>query len=129
MGEAFKHIEGLPAVKGSPVLTGLVSEARGVTTTAVTYGALHAAGLRDGLARDPFMQVLAQRHGDSIRAFLTEQGTAAAREVLNGWAENQGLPPVVRQVLRQASSQAEKAIRRIVDRHVLPAPAQPAATP
>jgi len=129
VGDAFKHIEGLPAVKGSPVLTGLVSEVRGVTTTAVTYGALHAAGLRDGLARDPFMKVLTQRHGESIRNFLTEQGTAAAREVLNGWAENQGLPPVVRQVLRQASAQAEKAIRRIVDQHILPASTQPAASP
>jgi hypothetical protein len=75
------------------------------------------------------MNVLTQRHGESIRNFLTEQGTAAAREVLNGWAENQGLPPVVRQVLRQASAQAEKAIRRIVDQHILPAPTQPAASP
>jgi len=129
VGEGFKHLKAIPAVQASPVLSGLVNEAEGVTTTAVTYGALHAAGLRDGLARDPFMQVLSQRHGESIRNFLTEQGTAAAQQILNGWAENQGLPPIVRKVLRQASRQAERNIRRLVDRHVLPAPAQPAASP
>ncbi len=129
VGEGFKALKAIPAVQASPVLAGLVNEAEGVTTTAVTYGALHAAGLRDGLARDPFMQVLSQRHGESIRNYLSEQGTAAAQQILNNWAENEGLPPVIRQVARQASRQAERNIRRLVDRHVLPAPAQPAASP
>ncbi len=129
VGEGFRHLEGLPAVKNSPVLSGLVREVKGVTTTAVTYGALHAAGLRDGLARDPFFQVLAQRHGESIRNFLTEQGTAAGQQLLNNWADNQGLPPVVRKLLKQASKNVEKGVRNLVDRYVLPAPRQQSASP
>ncbi|MBL8603333.1 MAG: type VI secretion system tip protein VgrG [Myxococcales bacterium] len=129
VGAIFEPIKEIPAVKNSPLLSGLVNETQGVATTAVTYGTLHAVGLRDGLARDPFFQVLQQRHGESIRNFLTEQGTAAAQQVLNQWAEDEGLPPIVRRLARQASRQSERAIRQLVDRHVLPAPAAPAAQP
>lgn len=129
IGAAFEPLKNIPAVKNSKLLTGLVNEAQGVTTTAVTYGALHAVGLKEGMARDPFFQVLSQRHGESIRNFLTEQGTAAAQQVLNQWAEDQGLPPIIRKVARQASKQAERSIRSLVDRYVLPAPAAPAAQP
>jgi hypothetical protein len=40
----------------------LAGTVKGVTTTAATWGTLHAVGLNNGLAKDPFWTVLKQRN-------------------------------------------------------------------
>lgn len=91
----FKKIENAPAVKNSKFLSGLVKEAKGVSTTAATWGVLHAAGLHEGMAKDPFWSVLRNRHGDSVREFLRENGLGAATQLVNGFVDRLGNIPLL----------------------------------
>ena len=95
VNEVFKPLENSDAVKNNKFLSGLVKEAKGVTTTAATWGTLHAAGINDGLAKDPFWSVIKNRHGDSVKQFLTENGSAAARGVVDGFVERLGNIPAL----------------------------------
>ena len=86
----FGKLESIPAVKNSKFLSGLVKEVKGVTTTAATWGTLHAVGLNNGLAKDPFWTVLKQRNGASVKAFLVDQGNALASQVVTGFVDKVG---------------------------------------
>jgi type VI secretion system secreted protein VgrG len=81
----FKPLENNATVKNSKFLSGLVKEAKGVATTAATWGTLHAAGLNEGLAKDPFWTVLKKNHGASVKAFLVESGNGAAKQLVDGF--------------------------------------------
>ena len=120
VGEAFKNLENNPRVKSSSLLTGLVKELKGVTTTAATWGTLRAVGLDQGMARDPFWTVLKKRNGADVSAFLKGPALTAGREVLQGWIDGRGLPPQAAKLAAQAMKQLDKVIGKQVDRLFLP---------
>ncbi len=91
----FSKIENIPAVKNSKFLSGLVKEVKGVTTTAATWGTLHAVGLNKGLAKDPFWTVLKQKHGESVKTFLVDNGNALAQQVVTGFVDKVGNIPLL----------------------------------
>ncbi len=95
VNSVFAKIENIPAVKNSKFLSGLVKEVKGVTTTAATWGTLHAVGLNNGLAKDPFWTVLKQKHGASVKSFLTESGHAFAQQVVTGFVDKVGNLPLL----------------------------------
>jgi len=119
----FKRIENAPAVKNSKFLSGLVKEAKGVSTTAATYGVLSAAGLHEGLAKDPFWSVIRNRHGESVKAFLRENGLASATQVVNGFVDRLGNIPLLEKnpklrdkIVGFLTQAAERGVNQGVDR-------------
>ena len=91
----FAKVENIPAVKNSKFLSGLVKEVKGVTTTAATWGTLHAVGLNKGLAKDPFWTVLKQKHGESVKTFLVDSGNELAQQVVTGFVNKVGNFPLL----------------------------------
>jgi type VI secretion system secreted protein VgrG len=120
VGESFKTLENNPRVKSSPLLTGLVKEMKGVTTTAATWGVLRAVHLDQGMARDPFWTVLKQRNGADVAAFLKGPALEAGRGVLQSWIDERGLPPKAAKLAAQGMKQLDKIISKQVDRLFLP---------
>jgi len=92
VAEVFHPLMELKAVKDSPFLTGLLEEAQAATTTAGTWGALYALGLRDGLARDPFWQVMERDHLDRSLRFLADQGWALTDSAIAEWETDNAAP-------------------------------------
>jgi type VI secretion system secreted protein VgrG len=127
VGELFKPLVNNPTVKASPLLSGLVKETQGITTTSVTYGVLAAVGIRDGMARDPFFAVLQQRHGAEVQTLLHDTALAAAETRLVTWIDARGLPPAAAKVLKQGVQQADTAINKLLGRYLLPAASAAAA--
>jgi len=119
----FKRIENAPAVKNSKFLSGLVKEAKGVSTTAATYGVLSAAGLHEGLAKDPFWSVIRNRHGESVKAFLRENGMGSATQIVNGFVDRLGNIPLLEKnpklrekIVDFLNKAAERGVNQGVDR-------------
>ncbi len=83
------------AVQGSRVLHGLMSEARSFSEDAATWGVLHAAGLNEAMAGDPFWQAMKARHGEAWRAYLSDQAEVAAKDYLDGVMRRHGASPLV----------------------------------
>ncbi|MDB4932907.1 MAG: Type secretion protein Rhs [Myxococcaceae bacterium] len=120
VGEAFKGLEENPRVKNSPLLSGLVKEMKGVTTTAATWGVLRAANINDGMARDPFWTVLQKRNGADVATFLKGPALAAGQEVFQAWVDQRGLPPQAAKLVKQGTAQLNKVISQQVDKLFLP---------
>jgi hypothetical protein len=119
----FKRIESAPAVKNSKFLSGLVKEAKGVSKTAASYGVLHAAGLHEGMAKDPFWSVIRNRHGESVKSFLRENGMGAASQVVNGFVDRLGNIPLLEKnpklrekIVGFLNKAAERGVNQGVDR-------------
>ncbi len=93
VGEVFRPLEGL--TKGNKLLSGLVNEAKGFATDAATYGVLHAAGLNEGMAKDPFWQTMKERHGADWKTFLTDNAMEAAKGYIDGLMQKHGTSPLV----------------------------------
>ena len=85
VNEAFRPLLESDVVKKSPFLTGLLNEAQGATTTAASYGVDYALGLRDGLARDPFWQVMEEKHGEALQKFFIDQAYGVAQQGVDNW--------------------------------------------
>jgi hypothetical protein len=110
VGEVFRPLEGLTAVKRNRILAGLVKEARATATDAATCGVLHAARLHEAMAKDPFWQTLVVRHGTEWRGFLTSNAMEAARQYVSGHMERHGASPVVQRAVELVTLGAERGI-------------------
>ena len=120
VGEVFKGLENNPRVKNSALLTGLVKEMKGVTTTAATWGVLRAVNLNEGMARDPFWTVLQKRNGADVTTFLKGPALDAGKEVLQAWIDRRGLPPQAAKLATQGMTQLNGVISKEIDRLFLP---------
>jgi type VI secretion system secreted protein VgrG len=120
VGESFKSLENNPKVKSSPLLSGLVKEMKGVTTTAATWGVLRAVHLDQGMARDPFWTVLKKRNGADVSAFLKGPALEAGQEVLQAWIDRRGLPPQAAKLAAKGMKQLNSTISKEIDRLFAP---------
>jgi len=107
-------------VKSSPLLTGLVKEMKGVTTTAATWGVLRAVHLDQGMARDPFWTVLKQRNGADVATFLKGPALEAGQGVLQAWIDQRGLPPQAAKLAAKGMKQLNDVISKKIDQLFLP---------
>jgi hypothetical protein len=93
VNEVFRPLANLPAVQNNKILSGVVKEAQGFATDAGTYGVLHAAGLNQGMAKDPFWQVMKERHGEAVKGLLTDVAKEAGKHLLDGIMQRHGRAP------------------------------------
>lgn len=121
VSEAFKPLLNNPRVQNSRLLKGMVTELQNVTATSATYGILRAAGIRDGLARDPFFSVLRAKHGADVSALLKEHAIGAGTAKLQEWFDGRSLPPWAAKLAAKAVQQLERAVEKNADRFLLPA--------
>ena len=112
VGEVFRPLERLPLVQNNRLLGGLVREAHAFAEDAGTYGALHAAGLNEGMAADPFWQTMIARHGDDWKNYLGDVAKDAGQHVLGGLMGPQGAEAAAKQLEKNAAKEAAEAAER-----------------